>query len=427
MSDHSPATPVRPAAPETPEGPPDPGARPPRFYLPQLDGLRFFAFLLVFIHHAPRTSGLFGRGSGIRSTVHFIEVFGWCGVDLFLVLSAFLITTLLLIEHERRGRISVSGFYVRRMLRIWPLYYLMLLIGFFALPAAGLFAPPLGSPAYAKLLNRYLLAYLTLFSNYSVGAWGYPSVATLSHLWTVALEEQFYIVWPALLIILLRFKRASVVWATLAALLVLTITVRFQLLATSRNPAIWTNTLSRLDPLILGVGLAFWRRRHAARAAWPTTVLQVLLGVTLVASIGRAPAVQLQLPDVLWQYLATAAGFTLILDAALSASPNPFAWLLSRRPLVWLGKISYGLYIYHLLGFNVSLLLLQEVQRRFGVRSPAEALTMRIGIALSLTSGTSALSYRFFESYFLKLKERFSRVRSGPVPEPQGRRSNSLS
>ena len=114
-----------------------------RFYVPQLDGLRFIAFLLVFAHHGQRLSNLLSSGSIGRSVLDFLERRGWFGVDLFLVLSAFLITSLLLIEYDRHRNISLRGFYMRRILRIWPLYYLMTMVGFFLLPWLSLFAMPL--------------------------------------------------------------------------------------------------------------------------------------------------------------------------------------------------------------------------------------------------------------------------------------------
>ena len=114
----------------------------PRFYVPQLDGLRFVAFLLVFVHHGPHLSALFAAVPFIARALEFLEHFGWFGVDLFLVLSAYLITSLLLIEYARHHDISLRGFYLRRILRIWPLYYLMTCIGFFLLPWLGVFASP---------------------------------------------------------------------------------------------------------------------------------------------------------------------------------------------------------------------------------------------------------------------------------------------
>lgn len=391
-----------------------------RFYLPQLDGLRFFAFLLVFIHHSSPLEGLFAPGSLLASTLRFLKNFGWCGVDLFLVLSAFLITTLLLMEHLERGRISLRDFYIRRMLRIWPLYYWVITVGFFVLPALGLFAPAFGSEVHRQMISTFAPGYFTFFGNYAVAAHGFPAVRTLAHLWTIALEEQFYVVWPALLILLLRLKRTTLIWVVLAALLCLTLALRAYLIPRTMHPAIWANTLSRLDPLVLGVALGFRRFGSPAQNRWPVICLKLLIGSGLVALIGQFPNIQLQSRYVSWQYLATAAGFTLILDASLSAQANPLAWCLSRRPFVWLGKRTYGLYVYHLLGVQFGYWIVDIVQRDLDIRSAIAALALRIVISLSLTVGLAALSYRYFESYFLRLKDRFSHVRSQSVEAPLG-------
>jgi peptidoglycan/LPS O-acetylase OafA/YrhL len=387
-----------------------------RFYVPQLDGLRFLAFLLVFVHHGPRLSALLSPRSVGHGALVFLEGFGWCGVDLFLVLSAYLITSLLLIEHERHGSISLRGFYLRRILRIWPLYYFMTCIGFFLLPMFAFFADPFGSPQHVQLVKHHLLAYCTLFGNFSSGVYGYPTVVTLAHLWTVTLEEQFYIVWPLSMTLLLRTDRRGIA-IVLPALLVGTVMLRMHLIGLAPHPFIWTNTLARLDPLLIGIAIAFWRQHHPARPGWAVPILKLVAGAAAVWSISLAPNIETQSRNIGWQFLATAVGFGLILDATHSLGGNPFSWLLSRRPLVWLGKLTYGLYVYHVLSLQVGGKLVDHLQR-WGVRQDAAAsLLLKSAVSLGLTIAVSALSYRFFESFFLRLKERFARVGSRPVDE----------
>ena len=129
-------------------------------YLPELDVIRAVAFLWVFAFHAIQLPGLripvpLQFSSGVVLKIGAVAAWqaGRFGVDLFFTLSAFLITSLLLAEHERRGRIDVGQFYVRRILRIWPLYYLMILVGFVLLPAASTYAEPWGSPGHAQLMQ----------------------------------------------------------------------------------------------------------------------------------------------------------------------------------------------------------------------------------------------------------------------------------
>lgn len=385
-----------------------------RFYVPQLDGLRFLAFLLVFVHHGPPTSRLFPAKSAARAFFAFLETMGWCGVDLFLVLSAYLITSLMLIEHEQHHTISLRGFYLRRILRIWPLYYLMASIGFFLLPALGMFADPLHSANHAKLMKDHFLPYYTLFGNYSSGAHGYPSVWSLAHLWTVTLEEQFYVVWPLVLGLMLHFRRAAL-WVLLAVLLIGSICLRLHYIGLTQHPFIWTNTLTRLDPLLLGIAIALWRRVHLPQPGWLMPTLKLAIGVVAIVSISWAPPVHTQSRNIAWQYLATALGFALILDGVLPLGRNPLSWALSRRPLVWLGKLTYGLYVYHILGLQFGGMLVDFMVRRHWLKGEMVVMVSRSVVSFVLTVAVAALSYRFFESFFLRLKERFSQVKSRPV------------
>jgi peptidoglycan/LPS O-acetylase OafA/YrhL len=396
------------------EGSRIPTTAPDRFYLPQLDGLRFMAFLLVFVHHAPRMSGLFRRGSMVGATIAFVETFGWCGVDLFLVLSAYLITSLLLIEHQRYRSISLREFYIRRILRIWPLYYLMIGVGFFILPALSIFAPPLGSPEYARLMKDHFVAYSVLFGNYSVGAHGYPSARTLAHMWTVTLEEQFYIVWPLTLSLMLRCRRTAL-WMVLAALLAGTLVLRMSLVGRAPHPYIWTNTLTRLDPLLFGIAIALWRRDHPPQAGWMGPIVKLTLGLAAIAAVSLGPPIETQSRNIAWQLLATAGGFALILDAALPLGRNPLSWFLSRKPMMWLGKLTYGLYVYHVLALQLGGRLVDWLEHNHIVKANALALPLRSIASFLLTVAVAAASYRFFESFFLRLKERVTRVKSRPI------------
>lgn len=396
--------------------------KPRRFYVPQLDGLRFMAFLLVFVHHGPRLSALFAPGTVLHKGFRVLEGFGWFGVDLFLVLSAFLITSLLLIEYDRHGSISLRGFYMRRILRIWPLYYLMCAIGFFLLPWLAYAAEPLSSPTHDRLMKIYFIPYVTLFGNFASGVHTYPPVATLAHLWTVTLEEQFYIAWPLILSLTLR-ARKYVLWILLSVLLAGTLLFRFRLIGATKHPYIWTHTLARLDPLVIGIAIAVWRHWRPARPGWLIPLIKVLAGWALVCSISYFPPIEAQTKHVIWVYLATAAGFGLILDGILSRERNPIAWILSRRPLVWLGKLTYGLYVYHMLGLTFGDELSLFLQGRRILTTPDSITVWRWILSLVFTIVIAAESYRVFESFFLKLKDRFARVQSRPVEEGARRKA----
>ncbi len=194
------------------------------FYRPELDVLRFGAFLLVFLSHA------FGR-------IHLISYGGGYGVDVFFALSSYLITTLLLAEKERTGTIRAKDFYIRRGLRIWPLYFVFLLL-----------IVPLSHFALHDHLNRKYLALFAIgLGNWACVFWGFPS-SIAAPLWSVSVEEQFYGVWP---FVAKRFFRH--IPALACALLLVANASRVWLVTHgASHTAVWCNTLARLDPIAGG-------------------------------------------------------------------------------------------------------------------------------------------------------------------------------
>ena len=165
-----------------------------KIYYPALDGLRFFAFFIVFLHHF-----YFNQSSNNPVINYFLVVInknGWIGVDLFFILSGFLITTLLLKERGKFGKYSLKNFWIRRSLRIWPLYYLALLVGFFVLPFfyTKFFNADFTGPFQKFQLETQLYWYLAFLGNWSVVFNKYSTFPNTAHLWTISLEEQFYFI-----------------------------------------------------------------------------------------------------------------------------------------------------------------------------------------------------------------------------------------
>lgn len=225
---------------------------PSRFYNPALDGLRFFAFLAVFAHHSlPNKSAHWlqlGLPERVAELAASVVVAGAYGVDLFFALSAYLITELLLREHDRYGRIDYKRFYFRRCLRIWPLYYCFIL-----------FAVTLGPVLFTQevLGVRQLLSFLFFVGNYECALFGYPS-SVIAPLWSVAIEEQFYLLWP----LALRGFGAAHHRRALFLLLVAALTTRAYLVFdAAEHPRIWCDGLARFDPFIAGAVVALLLRR----------------------------------------------------------------------------------------------------------------------------------------------------------------------
>jgi len=245
-------------------------------YRPELDGIRGLAILLVLAAHA---------------AYPFLLEAGQVGVTLFFVLSGYLITGLLRAELERTGRVDLRAFYVRRARRLLPALAVLLLVaaivGWAALPA---------------------IATIALY----VGNWFRDGVGFIGHTWSLAIEEQFYLVWPLLFIAGLRSPRILLVLAAGSAVLRLT------------TGGDWSvSTFVRLDGLLVGAALALtsWsapRWAGAVGLGWMTIAVVLPFGWSVT--------------------LATAGGSLLV-----ASSPS---WIASR-PLVWLGGISYALYLWH--------------------------------------------------------------------------------
>jgi peptidoglycan/LPS O-acetylase OafA/YrhL len=165
-------------------------ARPERFYVPELDGLRFLAFFGVFVHHALSGDATWWASKGLpapaASLVGASMRAGAYGVDLFFVLSAFLITELLLREFDLSSRVNAKAFLVRRALRIWPLFF------FFLALSAVVDRFVLDRPGMSVI---YIAAFVGFLGNWACGFWGYPA-SVAAPLWSVSVEEQFYLLWP---------------------------------------------------------------------------------------------------------------------------------------------------------------------------------------------------------------------------------------
>lgn len=383
----------------------------PRFYHPELDGLRSLAFFLVFIHHlgSPFGAGVdaYGPFNPLLRLLDNTIRWGWMGVDLFFVLSAYLISTLLLRERKQYGSVKVGSFYFRRLLRIWPLYFLAVGLGFFVLPlVAPGFGPEYGGAVWQRMREQHLIPFVFFFGNMSSVWYSNPPSGMLAPLWSVAIEEQFYIVW-GLLFGLCRRIRTLV--AGIGILFVLSLVLRAYLLSEGmRHPGVYAHSLSRLDPILLGASLAILQFKFpdAVRRFFSIGLVPlVLAGVILIAVIFSSPKVESADMSLCWVILCIAIALTVLVGGTLywPALRRIFSW----GPLVETGKITYGLYIYHNLCIWFATSILAGI---FGLSSGPLWYLIRAGLSLALVWMTAWLSYRFIESSFLMLKDRFARI-----------------
>ncbi len=366
-----------------------------RFYHPELDALRFFAFLMVFLHHSfphqPEFWTKLGVPSALAAVLCGIGATGAFGVSLFFVLSAYLITELLLREKELVGSLDVKSFYVRRILRIWPLYFFFLALAL----AMQWFVPG------QHMGWRAGLAFSALAGNWYIVFIGFPS-SVIFPLWSVSIEEQFYLTWP---LIVRRVSQMTMVAIAVGLLGVATAT-RFYLGAHHRwESEIWCNTLVQLDPIAAGILMAVLLRGAVPQFSKLARVAMTVAGIACIASGALYFGIKndpLTTSRIVLGYPMVALGGVLLLLAVLREGAKP------ARALVYLGRISYGLYVFHVLGLTISDYVVPNQTAnlaRYG---------LRVLVAFALTVTMAAISYRWLETPFLKLKQRFTYVLSRP-------------
>jgi peptidoglycan/LPS O-acetylase OafA/YrhL len=353
-----------------------------RFYRPEIDALRFFAFLGVFVHHGPTTGG----------AVETFHSAGGFGLSMFFLLSAFLITELLLRERDQTNTVAWRLFFTRRALRIWPLY-------FSAIAVAYLF----GHMSHGFSMSRHAVIVMALFTaNWTAVA---PSLGLLiGHLWTISVEEQFYLIWPP--VIKFGGRKAAFMMSSLflagAAIWVYSFANRGWLL--------WYATPVEFLFFAAGALIALGLKSGALAGAKPFLRSGLILlgcwALWIAAAYGRVETFPAPgLVTLSFRYVGAMTGCVLIFLGVLGL---PFV----PRVLIYLGKISYGLYVFHLAAFQLA----------YRLTAPLHLLTHTIGnllvvdcSALILTALFAALSYQYFERPFMRIKERFAVIPSRPA------------
>lgn len=364
--------------------------------IPALDGARGLAVAgVVFAHSLPFS----GRGAVAPIVMGQFAALGAFGVDLFFVLSGFLITTILV---ETAGRPNYfRNFYVRRILRLFPLYYLYLLLLMTAVP----FVHHLIHTSMPDYHGNWLW-YLTYFAN-----WKSNHAAAdpfLGHFWTLAVEEQFYLVWPLAVFLLKPRGRAL---AYLCGLLILSATVLRYYLAANHEDwlAIYRLTVTRWDTLAMGAAAALLVRtkQSASELSGLARILMICGSVGFATVAWAAGGVSWELPLIqsLGSTAATLFFAGLVLYAAPSRErPSP---VLSWGPLKALGTYSYCIYVIHLIVFLHMEWLTDWVMRG---HSPVGMQVIRVGMILisyAMVFFLAKASWIYFESPILRLKARF--------------------
>jgi peptidoglycan/LPS O-acetylase OafA/YrhL len=360
---------------------------PQRSHYPALDGLRGVAILLVVLYHN------FG----------FIKqsYFGWLGVDLFFVLSGFLITSILLKDIGKPG--YLKNFFIRRILRIFPLYYLILIIFLILFPLFGLYKKELH---YFTQHQWWLWTYLQnwLYSFYLIS-----DAKFLTHLWSLAVEEQFYLLWPFIILLVKKPKRLLFI---MVLMLLLVITARSVIWFYRVEDLNYTTlyTFTRIDGICIGSIIALLMKYKPDMIGKNMTAIVLFLAVINFIFYFINQNGNYSYPYFAFVgYTTFCAMFGLLLHEVVINDDKYFAnRILSFRPLIFFGKISYGFYVYHwpvYIMVNTFFLNFLKNNTGFGdyyVRAGSSLLSTILAIIISV------ISYYFFEKYFLTLKNKFT-------------------
>ncbi|MBL0728744.1 acyltransferase [Piscinibacter sp. HJYY11] len=339
-------------------------------YFGSLDGLRAISILAVLWHHTqPDTVDVQFRYLGMQ------------GVTLFFAISAFLITTLLLRERERDGTVDVRAFYLRRVLRIFPLYYAVVLVYVLVV-----YLLERDTPAGEAFFDN-LPAFLTFTSNLFVENDGR---VIFYFAWSLAAEEQFYLVWPLLLGLAASASRA---FRWLSVLLLALIGAEF-----------WDFKPEKVVPVAIVAGSWVAVALHQERSY---TVMRAVFGhpAALVAVLA---GLALCLPSFLVPNFVVHLLFAALVACCVVREDHWAAPALRRQPMVFIGTISYGMYLLHMLARSAVIAALKALDL------PTDGLHVFAG-TLVLTIVLAWLSFRYFESAFLKLKSRIP-TRTGVAP-----------
>jgi peptidoglycan/LPS O-acetylase OafA/YrhL len=370
-----------------------------RVFFPNLDGLRFLAFFAVFLFHSFYTADPAIKDALLYQLPYQLTRAGHLGVNFFFVLSGFLITYLLLTEKTVNGRVAIGPFYMRRVLRIWPLYFAVVLFGFVIIPMLRARFGVHDLPETAH--PAYFLLFLANFNGIYYGC----QTPTLTVLWSVAVEEQFYLVWPLLIALVPIRKMGWLLGGVLVASLV------FRYVHQHESLLLNLHTFGVIGDMAFG-GLAAWlcfrddkfTNALAAMPRWSIGAFY-LLGIGLIYEGHVLNAIP---GYVVIERLVLAFFFAFVI-LEQNYAQHSFIKMSRLRLVSYWGTYTYGLYCLH----YFFLLVAYQILHRLGLNGTAlGAVIGDNALGLALAMAASWVSFNFYEKPFLKLKDRFAFIKT---------------
>jgi len=375
-----------------------------KIYFPGLNGLRFFASFAVIITHTELIKMAFGFENSWKHPIIFN--LGGLGVFFFFVLSGFLITYLLLAEKESTNTISIKEFYLRRIFRIWPLYYLIFILGFFILPHFFELHITYLENDFNRYYKNQFWTYLLILPNLGYAMHG--AIPHIGHLWTIGVEEQFYLLWPLLLKTnkkILRLLLLLIIGLVTFKLLVLLLSIThydFPFVIGLKN---FIAMLKIECMAIGGIGayILFYKKNMILKIVYNFWT-HVLAWVSIPLLIYFTPE-KLQNGN----HIVYSIAFLVII---LNVAGNKKSFVkLENKIMHSLGSISYGIYMYHLMLIPIILLFIKKLLTPLNSGLLFNAILYTA--VISTTCLISFLSYNFFEKKFLLLKRKYTNIISG--------------
>lgn len=369
-------------------------------YIPQFDVIRFFAaFMIVIYHSYAAWKGWYGIPHilTVDNNAEF-SVFGRhvdqfirnmpIGVDIFFFISGYLLTYLLVAEKQKFNRVDIPKFYIRRGLRIWPLY-------FFLVATAPLLINWLGEkhPVYWPTI-----AMINNFQTIWTQSWDYP----FAHFWSICIEEHFYLIWP----VIVAFVPSKKLLSTIALLIGLS--WGYKIYTYMFLPGNWyhlyLHTLSRMDVILFGGMLAvFYLKKPFTFRVNNYVIAGILTFLVIMMAYDDVSNYENIFNGVLRKSIYMVLLAIPLMDFLFNDKRRNR--ILEFKPLLYLGKISYGIYMY---GNILVLVVIKKIMYGFHINN----IYLYFALIITLSLIIPVISYELLEKPFLKLKQRFSLIKT---------------